>query len=259
MNAFKMVTLVALPILSLAVQPVFSQVTKIVIRAKAKDAKFIGTGIGGAYVIVRNNTTGEILDQGYTTGTSGDTELIMNTPIARAVRLTDDNTAKFEAQLTISEPIFVDVEVIAPINRKAASVKATTQFWAIPGKHILGDGIILDIPGYILDINYPTTHQTIAITSLPQGSLKAKVHLVMMCGCVINKGGIWDADDIEVKGLLRRDGKILAEFPFEITDEDNVFEGTLPLTEKGSFELLVYAFDEKTGNSGIDKVSFVIN
>ncbi|MGK6352446.1 hypothetical protein [Parapedobacter sp. DT-150] len=242
----------------LGAQLAFSQTTQIVIRAKAKDAKFIGTGIGGAYVIVRKNTTGEILDQGYTTGASGDTELIMNTPAARGMRLTDDNTAKFEAKLDIQEPVLIDVEVVAPVNRKAASVKATTQLWAIPGKHVLGDGVILEIPGYILDIKYPSTHQAISMTSLTQGKLKAKVNLVMMCGCVINKGGIWNAEDIEVKGLLRRDGQVLAEFPFDITEEDNVFEGILPLTETGSFELLVYAFDEKTGNAGVDKVSFVI-
>ncbi|MBK1442481.1 hypothetical protein JHJ32_20950 [Parapedobacter sp. ISTM3] len=256
MSVFKAIILV---ILSFTAQLSFSQTTKMIVRAKAKDAKFIGTGIGGAYVIVRNNTTGEILAQGYTTGTSGDTEVIMNTPIARKTRLADDNTAKFEAQLDIREPVFVDVEVIAPFNRKAASVKATTQLWVIPGKDILGDGIILDIPGYILDIKYPSTHEVIAAKSLTHGSLRARVHLVMMCGCVINKGGIWDAEDIEVWGVLRRDGQILSEFPLEITDDDNVFEGALPLEDKGSFELLVYAFDGKTGNSGVDKVSFVIN
>ena len=253
------VKVICMAILCLSVQLGFSQTTKLTIRAKAKDAKFIGTGIGGAYVIVRNNATGEILDQGYTTGSSGDTELIMNTPVERNTPITDDHTAKFEAELDIQEPVFVDVEVIAPFNRKAASVKATTQLWAIPGKHILGDGIILDIPGYILDIQQPSTHQVIQAASLEQEQLSVKVHLVMMCGCVINKGGIWDADDIEVKGLLRRDGEVLAEFPLDITEEDNVFEGFVPLTEKGSFELVVYAFDEKTGNSGVDKVSFVIN
>ena len=256
MNTVKVICMV---VLCFSVQLGFSQTTKLTIRAKAKDAKFIGTGIGGAYVIVRNNATGEILDQGYTTGSSGDTELIMNTPIARNTALADDNTAKFEAQLHINEPVFVDVEVIAPFNRKAASVKATTQLWAIPGKHILGDGIILDIPGYILDIQYPATHQVISATALEKGLLKVKTHLVMMCGCVINQGGVWDADDIEVRGLLRRDGQVLAEFPLRITEEDNVFEGGLPLSEIGSFELVVFAFDEKTGNSGVDKVSFVIN
>lgn len=253
------VKVIGVAMLCLSVLLGFSQTTKLTIRAKAKDAKFIGTGIGGAYVIVRNNVTGEILDQGYTTGASGNTELIMNTPAARNTPITDDNTAKFEAELDIQEPVFVDVEVIAPFNRKAASVKATTQLWAIPGKHILGDGIILDIPGYILDIQQPSIHQVIRATSLEQEQLNVKVHLVMMCGCVINKGGIWDADDIEVKGLLRQDGSVLTEFTLDITEDDNVFEGMIPLTEKGSFELVVYAFDERTGNSAVDKVSFVIN
>ncbi len=37
--------------------------TKIVIRVKAKDAKFIGTGIGGAAVIVRDNISGSVLSR----------------------------------------------------------------------------------------------------------------------------------------------------------------------------------------------------
>ncbi|MFT5169185.1 MAG: hypothetical protein ACI8P3_004433, partial [Saprospiraceae bacterium] len=35
--------------------------TKIIIRAKAKDAKFIGSSLGGAYVIIRNKVNQQIL------------------------------------------------------------------------------------------------------------------------------------------------------------------------------------------------------
>jgi hypothetical protein len=30
----------------------------------------------------------------------------------------------------------------------------------------------------------------------------------MMCGCVIDKGGVWNSDEIEVKGILKKDGSM---------------------------------------------------
>lgn len=47
--------------------------TKIMIRAKARDAKFIGNSPGGAYIIVRNKVNQQILAEGKTTGGTGNT------------------------------------------------------------------------------------------------------------------------------------------------------------------------------------------
>lgn len=54
--------------------------TKIMIRAKARDAKFIGSSLGGAYIIVRDKTSQKILAEGKTTGGTGNTDLIMKMP-----------------------------------------------------------------------------------------------------------------------------------------------------------------------------------
>ena len=60
--------------------------TKVIVRVKAKDAKFIGNSVGGAYIIIRSKTTNEILVQGKTEGGTGNTRLIMNTPKERRTR-----------------------------------------------------------------------------------------------------------------------------------------------------------------------------
>ena len=57
--------------------------TKVMIRAKARDAKFIGTSLGGAHVIVRNKLNRQILAEGNTTGSTGNTDLIMKTAKVR--------------------------------------------------------------------------------------------------------------------------------------------------------------------------------
>jgi hypothetical protein len=234
-----------------------AQTTKLTIRAKAKDAKFIGTGIGGAYVTVKNNLTGELLAKGLTSGASGNTELIMNTPAKRGQAQTDSTTAKFVAAITITEPTFVDITVVAPYNRKNAAITATTQLWLIPGKDIIGEGVILEFPGFILDILAPTTHEFIQLASL-KGNLPFKVSLTMMCGCTISKGGIWDSEDIEVKAIVSKEGLRLTELPLAITKVNNIFEGNLKVTEKGNYELVIYAYDRKTGNTGVDKINFVL-
>ncbi len=61
--------------------------TKVMIRAKARDAKFIGTSLGGAHIIVRNKLNRKILAEGNTAGSTGNTDLIMKTPKIRGIQL----------------------------------------------------------------------------------------------------------------------------------------------------------------------------
>lgn len=177
--------------------------TKIMIRAKAVDAKFIGSSLGGAYIIVRDKTSQKILAEGKTTG-DGKYGFNYENAKARGTSITDALTAGFTANIDISEPTFVTVEVISPFNNKQAQAKVSTELWVIPGKDILGDGIILEIPGYIIDILKPRTHQYIPLKTIKDKPFQFQANIVMMCGCVIDKGGVWDSEEIEVKGILKK-------------------------------------------------------
>ena len=231
--------------------------TKIIVRAKAKDAKFIGSSLGGAYVKIINKMTGETLAQGKTQGSTGNTGLIMKTPRTRGTTISDDNTSKFMASIDIEEPTFVIIEVFSPINNKQARITASTEIWLIPGKHILGDGVVLEIPGFIIDILNPRTHQFIELSSLENNTLKIQANIVMMCGCTISKNGLWDSEKMEVKAIIKHNGTKLTEITLN-NMATNFFEGNLPIKEKGIYEAIVYAYSESTGNTGVDKVSYII-
>src|ERR1700680_2220356 len=73
----------------LCASPLFAQTggkeTKIMIRAIARDAKVIGTHVGGARITVRDVATGEILAQGMEQGGTGDTDVIMKKPHTRGM------------------------------------------------------------------------------------------------------------------------------------------------------------------------------
>ncbi len=230
------------------------ETTSVMIRAKSKDAKFIGSSIGGAKVILRNAVTGEILDQGTTTGSTGDTGRIMSEPITRNKQLTDENTAGFLAELNIEEPVFVTVEVIAPINKKQSSVASSTQLWVIPGKDIDGDGVVLEVPGFVVDILSPQTHERIASGN----EVNITANVVMMCGCPITEDGMWDANQYEVKALVAKEGEALQEIELEIQEKPSTFSAKASLPE-GNYEITVYVFDPVTGNTGVDKTNIIVN
>jgi hypothetical protein len=137
--------------------------TKMIIRAQSKDAKFIGTSMGGAMVIVKDSETGKVIAQGLTAGSTGNTKQIMVEPHSRSSRLTDNSTAYFEAVLNIEEPKLLTIEIEAPYARKPDMIKSSTQVWIIPGKDILGDGIIVEIPGFSVDIISPEKHSELKL------------------------------------------------------------------------------------------------
>ncbi len=232
--------------------------TRLMIRAKAKDAKFIGSSIGGAYVKVTEVISGRILATGYTSGSTGNTDVIMRQPHARYGRLTNDNTAGFLAMLDIEDPVFIMVEVWAPVNQRQATVHASTQLWMVPGKHVEGDGLILEISGMVVNALAPQTHEAIGLSTLNQGMLDVRANVVMMCGCTISEGGLWNSEDLEVRALVYRDNELAKEVPMLITEKVNTFAGRIPVSDPGNYEIVIYAYNAKTGNTGVDKVNVIV-
>ncbi|GLU44913.1 hypothetical protein [Allomuricauda sp. NBRC 101325] len=236
---------------------VFATETKLMVRAKAKDAKFVGSSIGGAYVIIRNSLNGQILAEGKTAGSTGNTGLIMKSAHERYTQLADDKTAGFLAVIDIDEPTFVSVEVFSPINKKNAQIQASTQLWLIPGKDILGDGVVVEIPGFVVEVLTPNTHQYIALESIIKTGVKIEANIVMMCGCPIEKEGVWDSNQMEVKALVEKDGKNFTEITLT-NPKQNTFDGQLEIKETGYYQITVYAYNATTGNTGVDKINFVV-
>ena len=131
--------------------------TKLIVRVKSKDAKFVGTSMGGAAVIVRDSETGQILAEGSTSGATGNTKIIMVEPWQRGARLADSYTAKFETVIDIDEPKLLTIEVEAPNMQKPNTIKSSTQVWLIPGKDLIGDGVIIEVPGFSVKTYIPAT------------------------------------------------------------------------------------------------------
>lgn len=230
------------------------QATTLVVRAKAKDAKFIGTSIGGAYVLVKDPVTGKVLAEGLTEGSTGNTQRIMQESHQRWGQLADEGAAKFEATLQLEKPLFVTVEVWAPYNQPGARVQAQTQLWLLPGKHIKGDGLVLEIPGFIVNVLAPQTHESTAMGK----AISLRANVVLTCGCPVIAGGIWDASQYEVEALVYKEGSLLRKVSMQQKVKDSTFEATYQPPATGAYEIIITAYDPKTGNTGADKVNMLV-
>lgn len=248
-NALKRLFTPYVLLMALCGTSVSAEETRIMLRMKGVDSKFVGSGVGGARAVVEDAETGEILDQGWITGGTGDTKRLMETPLQRGQPLADDNTAGYSARLELTEPRLLRFKIFGPYGQRQSLQEASVTSWVVPGKHITGDGIVIHLPGFIVR----------ARTTAPEkGLAKLEAEVTMICGCPISKGGLWDADKYEIKALLRRDGKRAGEYPLAFTGEVNHFAAQLPARDKGDYEAVIYAYDPRTGNTGVDRVAFTV-
>lgn len=240
---------------SLAIFGQEAQETKLIVRTKAKDAKFIGSSMGGSMIIIRDAITDEVLAKGLTKGGTGNTQAIMRDAKERYTPI-HEGSAFFETSLGLTKPLFVNIEAIAPVNHESRII-SSTQVWLIPGKHMDEQGLILEIPGFVLDGLYPQAHQGFSIEKDKTITLKA--NMVMMCGCTISEEGLWDSNNMEVEGMVYVNGQYWQTIIFKNNGEPNTFTSDLSLEKTGTHEVIITAFDPKTKNSAVDQLNFRVS
>ena len=132
--------------------------TKVLVRVISKDAKVIGSGVGGASVRIVNARTGETLAQGKQEGGTGDTDSIMEKPRRRGqpVYGTPD-AAFFQAEIPLDQPTRVEIQVEAPLAYPQAIQKGSKTVLLVPGKNIGGEGVIIELDGLIVNILNPVS------------------------------------------------------------------------------------------------------
>jgi hypothetical protein len=136
--------------------------TKMIVRVVSKDAKVIGSGVGGALVRIKSLETGEILAQGKQEGGTGDTDRIMVQPRKRGeVLFGTPDAAFFQAEIPLDKPTQVEIYTEAPLAYPHAIQKGSRTLTLIPGKHILGEGVVIELSGLIVNILNPSPKESL--------------------------------------------------------------------------------------------------
>jgi hypothetical protein len=240
----------SLVIFSLLSLPSFAAETQIMVRAKAVDAKYIGSSVGGVKVILEDVESGEILDQGWIRGGTGNTDRLIKNPIVRGSTLSDDSTAGYLSTIDISSPRLVRFKVIGPYGFRQSLQESSMTSWVIPGKNILGDGITLTMTGMIVD----------AWTQVLEGGhITVFADASLLCGCPIFPDGHWDPEKFEASAIIMKDDKTIEEVALNFTGPVGIFSGKTHISTSGHYKAIVYLFDKNTGNVGVDRAMFEIS
>jgi hypothetical protein len=211
--------------------------TTIAVRVIARDGKFLGDDIGGAQITVRDAHTRELLSQGITSGGSGPNgcDGVMCVRLRRGEPIPTTGASVLNVTLDLDGPRQIEVTAYGPLAARGSANTVSATQWVYPGKNITaGDGFLLELPGLIVQIVDPPTHFA------PQVLQELHIHanVAMMCGC-----------PIEVP---------LAFTKIPPANAPGQFTGTwIPPAAGGIFEIMVYAYQSSTGNTGVDVATLV--
>jgi len=135
-------------------QPSFSAgeiPTRVIVRVTSNDAKVIGSGVGGAFVRIKNLKTGEIFAQGKQLGEQvRPTASWYNLTTGRGT-LWSCGHSLFTAEIPLEKPTPVEIYAEAPLAYPQSIQKGSKTLTLIPGSIFLGwsdhwmNGLIVNV------------------------------------------------------------------------------------------------------------------
>lgn len=222
------------------------QATRVVTHVVTHDAKLIGATVGGVRVTFREVGTDRVLAEGLHTGGTGDTKRIMQDTRKRGDTIyTAADGARLESTLSIASPTLVDVMAEGPLGYPDQLMRATKRILLFPGRHVQGDGIVLELHGYVVDLMGPDTTQ-----ALPSSSpLKVRARVRMLCSCPTQTGGMWEVRDVVAR--LVRDNRIVSETALKYAGETSIYTGELATPAPGVYQLEILAANPGAATFGM--------
>ena len=227
--------------------------TRVIVRVVSHDAKIIGSGVGGARVVIRDPATGTVLAEGVQRGGTGDTRALVGEPVVRGEPIYDTPGAgQFSAELVLDQPQTLEFVAEGPLDYQHAMQRVSKTMLVVPGEDILGNGVVLELNGFVVELLEPSGD----VESGKDLTVEARVR--HMCGCTLEPGGLWDADRVQVRARLYRGSAIESETPLDYAGEPSVFTGVVPGSAlQSGMRLVVLASDPTRANFGVSPASSV--
>ncbi len=246
----------ALCVTLLQLNNALAETTDITVHVVARNAQYVGDLVDGAFVTITDAMTGEMLAQGVTTGNAGNPKRTMQTARKRNEPMAAESDAKFVTTLEIDEPRYLQVTAYGPLNKRFSANRASATQWVVPGKHITGgDGWVLELPGLLVAPNLAAS--TVSLSKAMNGVV-VEAEVLLMCGCPIEPGFVWDAEDYEVAAIAYRGDNEHGRFSLQYADAASEFKGVFKTQLPGVYNITVYAYDAESGNTGIGNVELTV-
>ncbi len=221
--------------------------TDITVRVLSRDAKFIGSKMGGLEITLTDTSSGKVLASGRIEGGTGDTDTIMRRPRERGASLSTEDSARFDVTLDLDVPTLVEVAVRGPASPRSATLEVSSRQWVLPGKDITaGDGWLLEMRGLAVAVWLVETREG------NEPAIGATV--TMLCGCPLTPGGLWDSNDVEIWAEFEASAGDAVRVPLRYADTPSEFIADVFPDGPGPREIRVFAYQKSTGNSGFDRI-----
>ena len=233
--------------------------TTIIVRVVAHGAMVLGREVGGARVTITDIETKQILATGIQQGEAGDQNLIMRTPRLMEEPLYSSRpSAAFTTTLELRQPTLVEVEAEGPLSYPASARRVKKTVLLIPGQDLTGDGIVLDLSGYIVEINHPKPGEPL----IAKDDVILRASIRTLSGAVLRPHGDWDSRRIRIYGDVLIGDRIIERLQLFYSSDTGNFEAPffVPHHKEApdGITLRVVAADASTGNSGIGTASYMV-
>ncbi len=228
--------------------------TRVNVRVLARGAKFIGGYADSVRVVLTDADTGEVLAQGLTQGTTGDTQRILAGTGDGKVISTEDS-AVFRASLATDRARRVTATVTGPLSQPQAATTVTSTQWILPGHDLTqGDGWVLELPGLVVDLVSPSAFRWADRNSM----VPVDAAVTMMCGCALTENGPWRADETTVSYQVTVNGAPRPPKEMTFDAKTGQYRGVMVPKEPGIHEIEVHAWDGKHGNAGVGRTTVFV-
>lgn len=247
-----------------------SATTTLTLRVQARGGKFLGDDVGGASVVVRDAVTSEVLATGITRGDSGtlcpdyqpgaSLSTIVTPGDSPTVTwvVAEPTTSRLAVELSLDRPTPIEITAVGPRGGLQSARGATAAQWVVPGQQIPEPGLVVVLPGLVVQVLEPATHR-----KLPAGGAVVRIaaNVTMMCGCPIAANESWIPSDFEVVAEILRTGspeRIRVTLAHHDDDPPSLFHGEGLVHEPGDYEVWITAVQKSTGNAGAGLVTLIV-
>lgn len=238
-----------------AVSAAQAEPTQVQVRVLARGAKFIGGYAASARVTLTDADTGEVLAQGLTQGTTGDTRRILERGMDADRRLSSAESGVFQTTLALDRARRVTASVTGPLSQPQAATTVTSTQWLLPGRDVTrGDGWVLELPGLVVDLVQPAAFRW----AERDRDVPLQAAVTMMCGCALSVDGPWRAGDTEVDYQVTVNGKPQPLQRMRYDAASGLYTGTMVPREAGIHEIEIRAWEGPHNNAGVARTTVFV-
>ena len=236
------------------------KMTTVLVRVVAHGAMVLGRDVGGARVSITDVETKQVLASGIQEGEAGDQNQIMRTPhlMEESVVYSSRPAAAFKTTLELRRPTLVEVAAEGPLAYPASMRRTAKTILLIPGQDLTGDGIVLHLNGYIVQIEHPKAGEPL----FAKEDVKLKASVRTLSGTLVRPHGDWDSRKIRIYGELLIGDRIVERLQMFYSNDTGTFDSPffVPMDREapGGITLRVIAADVAAGNFSMGEAEYPI-